>query len=425
MKKLISHNLAPNNTIADVWQIIASWWRPLSWQKKQLTKVKEIFSQHVQTHPSQLFLLDSARSAITIGLVSLEQKDIPEILVHPISCTVVLNSIIQAGWKPVVVDIESTTYNMDIKHAEKMLSSKTKAVLVQHTYGSAADMEAIVGWCKRNNLLLVEDCAWALGLEYDYQGSKYSAGSLGDISVYSFGREKQISTTCGGALRINNKDYLEKAKNLVSQLKPMSTQKQAQAAWYAMVVVCLVRPLYYVAQIGKIVWALSEKCKFVFPPITADEKKLEGIGHTPSLYGERLSGWLVWQLNKFESAQEHRKSITEIYQTILGIPNISKNNCMFLIDVSKVLQDPIKRKAVVDRLKHTLRHRHQVFMWDGNQPFIPLAKQDLFKKGIDMEKYPNANRLSDSSLIALPTHINVTTEDARRIASVVKELLNL
>ncbi len=91
------------------------------------------------------------------------------------TCNAVSNPIFWAGAKPIYVDIDET-YNMDPADLKNKISSKTKAVIVQHTFGVPAQIEKIQEICKKNKLILIEDMAHALGSKY--QGNYWALSEI-------------------------------------------------------------------------------------------------------------------------------------------------------------------------------------------------------------------------------------------------------
>jgi len=89
---------------------------------------------------------------------------------------------------------------MDPTKIEALITDQTKAIMIQHTLGIPADIDAIRDICQRHHLLFIEDCAHALGASY--KGQK--CGTFGDMAIFSFGRDKIISSVNGGALLIKN-----------------------------------------------------------------------------------------------------------------------------------------------------------------------------------------------------------------------------
>lgn len=124
-----------------------------------------------------------------------------------ISCAL---AIIRAGATPIVVDADSTTWNMDVNLIEEQITPKTKAIMVVHIYGIPSDMRPIMELAKKYGLLVIEDTAELIGQKFDGK----SCGSFGDISTFSFYANKHITTGEGGMITTNNLELANKCKKL-------------------------------------------------------------------------------------------------------------------------------------------------------------------------------------------------------------------
>lgn len=107
-----------------------------------------------------------------------------------------VNPIIQNGCVPVFLDVDIPTYNIDITHLERAITSKTKAIMLAHTLGNPFNLEVVKEVAQKNKLWLIEDCCDAVGTSY--QGKK--AGSFGDITTVSFYPAHHITMGEGGAV---------------------------------------------------------------------------------------------------------------------------------------------------------------------------------------------------------------------------------
>ena len=111
-----------------------------------------------------------------------------------------VNPIVQMGAVPVFVDVDLSTYNIDVSLLESALTDKTKAVMLAHTLGNPFDLATVKKFCNDNNLWLIEDCCDALGSTFDGK----HVGTFGDIGTLSFYPAHHITTGEGGALFTNN-----------------------------------------------------------------------------------------------------------------------------------------------------------------------------------------------------------------------------
>ena len=153
---------------------------------------------------------NSGTTALHLATKTLDIKKGDEVLVTTFTNMASIFSILYVGAKPVPIDIEKDTFNIDPKLIEKNINKKTKAILIVHIFGHPVDYSAISFIAKKHKLLVIEDCAEAHGAEY--KGKK--VGSLGDVGCFSFYANKIITTGEGGMVVFNNKKLAEKAKNL-------------------------------------------------------------------------------------------------------------------------------------------------------------------------------------------------------------------
>lgn len=152
----------------------------------------------------------SGTTAIHLALLTLSIGKDDEILVSTLTNMASFFPIIYQGAKPIPIDIESDTWNLNPALLEEKITPRTKAILVVHLFGHPVDMDPVIAIAKKYNLFIIEDCAEAHGAIY--KGKK--VGSLGDIGCFSFYANKIITTGEGGMITTNNTDLAKKARNL-------------------------------------------------------------------------------------------------------------------------------------------------------------------------------------------------------------------
>lgn len=118
--------------------------------------------------------------------------------------------IMQYGAVPVFVDVELGTYNIDVSQLEDAVSDRTKAVFVAHTMGNPFDVEAVIAFCRKHGLWLIEDNCDALGSSYDGR----LTGTFGDMATGSFYPAHHITTGEGGAVYTDNSDLARILRSL-------------------------------------------------------------------------------------------------------------------------------------------------------------------------------------------------------------------
>lgn len=144
--------------------------------------------------------VNSGTSGLHLAVRALDIKDGDEIITTPFSFIASANCALFERAKPVFVDIDEKTLCIDPKRIEGAITKKTKAILPVHVFGHVCDMAAILRIAKKHKLAVIEDACEALGSEY--KGKR--AGSFGDVSVFGFYPNKQITTAEGGMIVTNN-----------------------------------------------------------------------------------------------------------------------------------------------------------------------------------------------------------------------------
>lgn len=147
--------------------------------------------------------LDAAVEALGIG--SGDEVIMPAFTI--ISC---IGQIVRAGAKPVLVDSDPITWNMDVSQIEAKITSRTKAIMVVHIYGLPVDMDPVLDIAARYGLKIIEDAAEMHG--QTYKGKP--CGSFGDISTFSFYPNKHITTGEGGMIVANDDQLIEDCRSL-------------------------------------------------------------------------------------------------------------------------------------------------------------------------------------------------------------------
>lgn len=152
----------------------------------------------------------SATAGLQLALMAIGLKPGDEVITTPLTFVATLNTIVQAGGRPVMIDIDPDTRNMDVRHLEKAVTKKTRAIVPVHFAGLPVDLDDIYAAAKKHNLRVIEDCAHAIGA--GYKGKKI--GTFGDIQVMSFHPNKNMTTGEGGAIVTDDKQVLQQIEHL-------------------------------------------------------------------------------------------------------------------------------------------------------------------------------------------------------------------
>ncbi len=146
----------------------------------------------------------SGSDALLLALMALDVNDGDEVITTPYSFFATVSAITRLGAKPVFVDIDPKTYNLDISQIEAKITEKTKAIQPVHLYGQCAEMDELNQICKKYNIAIVEDAAQAIGAEDD--GKR--AGSMSEIGCFSFYPSKNLGGMGDGGMMTTNDEAL-------------------------------------------------------------------------------------------------------------------------------------------------------------------------------------------------------------------------
>lgn len=160
------------------------------------------------------FLLNNVRSGIYLILSLLPPG---EIILPSFICDVVPQAVFNAGHRPVFVDVDYETLSMPVEQIKANISPNTRAVIAAYLYGMTWSLYELKNLCRERNIILIEDAAAAFGSKYNGQ----FVGKTGDITFFSFGKGKTLSSGRGGMVLINDYNLSKKIEIIIEKL-PLS-----------------------------------------------------------------------------------------------------------------------------------------------------------------------------------------------------------
>lgn len=202
----IAAPLLVGNELAYVTECIKTNW--ISSQGKYVRLFEDLFSQFHHNYPA--LAVSNGTVALHLALVALGIGESDEVIVPDLTFAASVNAIIYTGATPVLVDVDSDSWNLNVDKLEAHITPKTKAIMPVHLYGNPCNMDAIVVLAKRYNLFIIEDCAEALGSYYKGQ----PVGIFGDAATFSFYGNKTITTGEGGMIIFKDKAVAERGAML-------------------------------------------------------------------------------------------------------------------------------------------------------------------------------------------------------------------
>jgi len=143
-----------------------------------------------------VLVLSSATAGLHLALLALKLQPGDEVITTPLTFAATLNAIVLAGGRPVLVDVEPTTYNLDVTKVADAVTPRTRAIVPVHFAGLPVDLDPLYALAGDEDIRIVEDAAHAIAAEY--QGRRI--GSFGDTQVFSFHPNKNMTTGEGGAV---------------------------------------------------------------------------------------------------------------------------------------------------------------------------------------------------------------------------------
>jgi len=157
----------------------------------------------------------SGTAAVHIALYELGIGPGDEVIVPALTFVATVNPVMYVGAKPVFVDVDSRTWNIDPAEIQRNISERTKAIIPVHLYGNPCNMGDIMRIAGEHDIYVVEDAAESLGAKY---GDRFT-GTLGDFGCFSFNGNKVMTTGGGGMIAGKDKEKVEHIKFLVNQAR--------------------------------------------------------------------------------------------------------------------------------------------------------------------------------------------------------------
>ena len=442
--KPIAVALSPNTSKEDVFLALALMIFPWNWKKwkkgKAIGELENKFKNYFGAEYA--FSFASGRAGLFAILKSLDLKNGDEVITQAYTTVAVPNAIIWAGAKPVYVDIDEETFNMDPKKLEEKITFRTKVIIIQHTFGMPGKIKEILEIARDKNIFIIEDCAHSLGAEY--QGKK--TGLFGDAAFFSFGRDKIISSVFGGTVVLNSKKETLKSKDfsqknfsnlarnteLVQKIeKDYKNLLYPSRRWifqqlFHPIAFAFILPIYYFLKLGQILLFLFQKLGL----LSRAYLKIEKEGKMPENFLQKLPNasaiLALSQFEKLEKFNEHRIKIANFYSQNLKVDE----------DINQQVYPKYKLPFVPENLKHIFLYytiqtsqrdeilkkakENKIILGNWFSGAVSPQEVNLEAAGYKIGDCPIAEKTGKQSL-NLPTHQGITLKDAERIVEFLKK----
>jgi perosamine synthetase len=325
------------------------------------TKFEKKFSKFLNIKYSTT--VSNGTVALHLALLALGIKKNDEIIAPVFTYVAPVNAIKYVGAKPIFVDADIKTWNIDVNKIEACITKKTKAIIAVHLFGFACNISKIKKLCKKYNLFLIEDTAEALGSTYR---NKF-LGSFGDISTFSFYGNKTLTTGEGGMLSTNKLSIIKRVAFLKNQ-------------------------------------AMSETKKYF---------------HNTVGYNYRMTNICAaigcGELTELNKNLIKKKKITKLYQSIL-----KKNNFKF----QKELKNSKSSHWLVSMLANSVKHKKEIMKKlsknniETRPLFIPMNKLPMY---LNKKSYPIAERIYSLGF-SVPSYPELSVKDIYCICKVINKV---
>jgi perosamine synthetase len=332
---------------------------------KYLIQFEKSFSEYIGVKHS--LSTSSCTGALHLAMLACGIGPGDEVIIPEITWVASASAVAYVGATPVFCDIDPVSWCMDLSSVERLVTSKTKAIMPVHLYGHPANMPAIMKFARANNLLVIEDAAPSIGAEID--GKK--TGSFGDAAGFSFQGAKILSTGEGGMFVSNNDEIFNRVKSLNDHGRDPSR------------------------------------------PLAAVE-----VGYKYKMSNLQAAMGLA-QIERAEELVDRKREINKIYQELLsdcaGVTVTSElSGCRsihWMTSIELIGFNYDKRELFMKKLRENFV--------DSRPVFSPLSSLPMFEERVTN---PVAAKIGHSS-INLPSGHNLNIDQIEHVANTIKKLI--
>lgn len=368
-----------------------------------LTDYQTVFAKYFDASKSIAFW--KGRVALYAILKALGVTENDEIILPGYTCVMDVNPIKYLRAKPVYVDIEPKTFNIDVNLLEQKITSNTKVIIAQHTYGYICDMDAILQIASKHNITVIEDCCLCLGSTYKGK----LAGTFGKAAYFSFQWNKPFTTGLGGMAITNDQKLADQLESIQrNSIKPSAKEVFMLAAQLAVYRAFIYPRTTALAQ--QLFRTLTKKGAVVgssssdeFNPVMANDffKKMSSV--------QARSG--LKQLKKIDKNIEHRKAMAKLYDQLLTAKGWPMQQYDALIQDPVLVRYPVRIQEKEKALEQAASHGIELGSW-FECPLHPI-ETPMEKYDYQIGMCPQAEKTS-REIVNLPVHPRTSERTIRK-----------
>lgn len=407
---MISISHSPNSNVEQ--QLSSLRWILSPWKWNSAAEPARLEDAISRMHAdASSYSFSTGREALQAILSALNLQHGDEVVIQAFTCIVVPNSVLWAGGKPVYADIDASL-NIDPASFEKRLTPKTKAVIVQHTFGIPAQMDSLLAIARKAGVIVIEDCAHALGATYKDQ----LVGTMGDAAIFSFGRDKVISSVSGGMAVINNQAIAKQVHATQSSAAMRPRTWILQQLLHPLLVPIFARLMHPTFPIGQILLKTAQSLKLVGKVYRHGECSAQPPVRRFYKLPAPQADLAYKQLHYLSQWREHRESLAHIYESLsqktgLVAQAVTKDTKPVFLRWTFFTQNRIS-------LAKKLREKGYLIGNWYNQVIMPL-QGELSLVEYKPGSCPKAE-IAAAEAVNLPTHYKISEPKAKEIAAIVE-----
>ena len=355
----------------------------------------ELIAELEHQFDGKAYLYANGRSALAAALQSVAKSG-DAVAINGFTCYVVQEAVRSIGAEPLFLDVDLSTLNFSAIQLDAALQAHAnlRAVVIQNTFGISCDIATIESFARAHQLIIIEDLAHCIGLTYP-DGRK--AGTIGDIVMLSFGRDKLLDSVSGGALVVRSHE-LQATITAPTNLPSHSTQRRDR--WYP-TLMWWARTLYPIG-IGKVLMKLYQMTKLV---VRTADGSIDQLCTMPSWQAGRA----LVKLDALPADILRRQKLSDVYHEHFPA-TLHESGA------------PVRVPHIVKNRTHVFELlRRKGYYLDDTWYDTPIGPARLYARvNYPEESCPNAVAVA-GQIINLPTHQAITTIDAERIARIIQE----
>jgi len=334
-----------------------------------------------------------------------------EVILPGYTCVMNVNPIKYVGARPVYVDIEPDTFNIDVNLLQDKITRRTKVIIAQHTYGYPCDMDAIMELAGRHGACVIEDCCLALGSKYKGR----LAGTLGLAGYFSFQWNKPYTTGLGGMVITNDKELASRVESLqAEEMCSPSAREVALLSMQLLIYRLLIYPrttafaqslFRYLTRKGAVVGSSDTS---EFEPAKADDF-LKGIGVMQARSGLR-------QLATIQDNISHRLKMAQLYDELFTHKGWTGRNYNKAVTEPVMVRYPLRIREKQDALAQAAKAGIELGSW-FECPLHPI-ETPLASYNYQIGMCPQAEKAA-REVVNLPLHPRANTRTVEKTVNFI------